>query len=294
MAMNPMKRKTRNAFLLGFIAALIVGGAVIAFLILQIRNKNSEISNKDNELKEATKTVEVCVADGKTSAGQGIKVKKKLIHPKDAPANALKLSDLDKYQNEDGDYEMTASINLTDGTVLTEDMIEKRISTVSYRLVEYSMISLPSKLSDGDYIDIRLAFSDGGNYVVLSKVEVIECNSTTVWLELNEEQMLTLDEAAIESYIIDGTRLYATQYLDSDQTELNVTYVPNELVKSLISLNAETSNSSDFQEVRDEVIDRILSNYSEDERTDKVSEGFETQKSSTQANRSELLGDMGY
>lgn len=294
MAMNPMKRKTRNAFLLGFIAALIVGGAVIAFLIMQIRNKNNQLSNKDSELQEAQKTVEVCVVDGKVSAGQGINVKTKKIHPKDMPTGAMSLGDLDKYQNDDGEYEMTATINLTDGTVLTDSMIEKSTSTVSYRLVEYSMISLPSKLSDGDFIDIRLAFPDGGNYIVLSKVEVVECNTTTVWLELNESQMLTLDEAAIESYIIDGTRLYATQYLDSEQTELNVTYVPNDLVKSLISLNADANDNSDFQEVRDNVIDQILSGYSDEERTDKVSEGFETQRSATQANRSELLGDMGY
>ena len=294
MAMNPMKRKTRNAFLLGFIAALIVGGAVIAFLIMQIKNKNNDISKKNSELEVATKTVEVCVVDGKVSKGQGINVKKKLIHPNDMPTGALKFSDLDKYQNKDGDYEMTANINLTDGTILTDGMIEKSASTVSYRLVEYSMISLPSKLSDGDYIDIRLAFQDGGNYIVLSKVEVVECNTTTVWLELSEEQMLTLDEAAIESYIIDGTRLYATQYSDESQSELNVTYVPNDLVKSLISLNAEITDEGRFQDVRDNVIDQILSGYTDEEKTDKVSEGFETQNSSTQANRSELLGDMGY
>jgi len=43
MASNPMQRKSRNAFLLGIIVTLIITGAVIALLFLQLKQKNDEI-----------------------------------------------------------------------------------------------------------------------------------------------------------------------------------------------------------------------------------------------------------
>ena len=38
MATNPMQRKARNSFLLGIVVTLLITGAVIAFLILQLKN----------------------------------------------------------------------------------------------------------------------------------------------------------------------------------------------------------------------------------------------------------------
>ena len=38
MATNPMQRKARNSFLLGMSLTLVIAGAVIALLILQLKN----------------------------------------------------------------------------------------------------------------------------------------------------------------------------------------------------------------------------------------------------------------
>ena len=40
MASNPMQRKSRNSFLLGIIVTLLITGVVIAFLLLQLKQKN--------------------------------------------------------------------------------------------------------------------------------------------------------------------------------------------------------------------------------------------------------------
>ena len=39
MASNPMQRKARNSFLLGMLVMLLIAGAVIAFLIMQLMDK---------------------------------------------------------------------------------------------------------------------------------------------------------------------------------------------------------------------------------------------------------------
>ena len=43
MAMNPMQRKANNSFLLGILITLVITGAIIAFLIFQVLNLNTEI-----------------------------------------------------------------------------------------------------------------------------------------------------------------------------------------------------------------------------------------------------------
>lgn len=297
MAMNPMQRKTRNAFLLGFIAALIVGGIGIALLFMQLKNKNAEIDKIRAEMNVAMSNVYVISKDVRED--EPVEVQMKSIPTEYVPSKAV--TSVNNYMDDDGELVMKSKVALTKGTIITEDMVENNDETKSYRMVEYSMISLPSLLQEGDLIDIRLAFPDGGNYVVLSKIEVESCTATTIWLKITENEMLRLDEAALESYIIDGTKLYATQYVDAAQHDLYTTYVPSELVANIIKVNSTAEeikqledDINQFADVRDNIIEAYLKKYQEEEKVEKVTEGFQSQKSLIQANRAELLGEMGY
>ena len=294
MAMNPMQRKTRNAFLLGFIAALIVGGVVIALLFMQIRNKNAEI----NRMREAANVAmaDVYILSKDIRANEAIEVQSKRIPLEYVPDKAIK--SLDGYMDEEDELIMKSKVDLTKGTILTEDMVENDADTTSYRMVEYTMIALPSKLATGDYADIRLSFQDGENFVVLSKVEIQDCTASTIWLKVSESEMLKLDAAILESYIIGGTRLYATQYIDSAQHDLNETYVPSQNVLAMIERNASKQEWEKINSENDggnrSFIESALRNYTGDEKLDSVNEGIQSQKSLIQANRAELLGEMGY
>lgn len=298
MAMNPMQRKTRNAFLLGFIAALIVGGIVIAILFMQLKNKNTEIDNMRKAAQVAMKNVYVLNKD--VEEKEAIEAISKSIPIEYVPDDAI--TSLSNYMDDDGNLSMMAKTKLSKGTILTSDVVEKDSETASYRMVEYTMISLPSLLTDGDYIDIRIAYPDSLNFVVLSKVEVQSCSTSTIWLKLSESQMLMLNEAIIESYIIEGTKLYATQYVDGAQAELNTTYVPNTNVIALIQKNATEAEQEAIDELQKDgtvisardYIDSILGSYDHEEQVTSVEEGYQAETSTIQAIRAELLGDMGY
>ena len=66
MATNPMQRKARNSFLLGVLVALVIGGAVIALLILQLKNY------KEKEAQEQANSVKVWVLSQDVISGQVI------------------------------------------------------------------------------------------------------------------------------------------------------------------------------------------------------------------------------
>lgn len=303
MAMNPMQRKVRNSFLFGFIVALLIGAVIIGLLIM----KNKQAQEEIVKIQEANKLAmtEVYVTEKDVKAGEPISATTVSLPAQSVPENALKAEDLENYLNDDGEYEMLAKFDMKEKTALTPEMIDKSKTAATYRMVEYNMISLPSMLEEGNYIDIRLACL-GLDTVVLSKVEVESANSSTIWLKLSESQLLTLNYAIVESYVMDGTKLYATVYTDATQPALNCTYIPAANVISLVQANVnedgkeletfyERQNDMAYS-FREEIIGKLKGaddNISE-EVVEKITEGYQTEKSSIQAARDALLGDIGY
>lgn len=309
MAMNPMQRKIRNSFLFGFLVAVIIAAVVVALLYMRVKGLKEEIVKiqKENEvaLVQVYAVTQDVQKDEILTASEDADQKFALISvpAQQVPDNAITQANIDElYKDENSDeYQMTAKLDLSKNTVLTTDMIEKSSESGTFRMGEYTMITLPSKLNAGDYIDIRIAYPTSADFVVLSKVKVQDANTNTIWLKLTESQMLLLNEAIIESYIVDGTKLYASQYVDAAQVELNATYVPNSTVASLIQANSFTDYdksliddaNKDVMDIR-KYIESVLSKYTEDEKTDKVKEGFTTEKTTVQAAREALMGDLGY
>lgn len=309
MAMNPMQRKIRNSFLFGFLVAVIIAAVVVALLYMRVKGLKEEIVKiqKENEvaLVQVYAVTQDIQKDEILTASEDADQKFALISvpAQQVPDNAITQANIDElYKDENSDeYQMTAKLDLSKNTVLTTDMIEKSSESGTFRMGEYTMITLPSKLNAGDYIDIRIAYPTSADFVVLSKVKVQDANTNTIWLKLTESQMLLLNEAIIESYIVDGTKLYASQYVDAAQVELNATYVPNSTVASLIQANSFTDYdkaliddaNKDVMDIR-KYIESVLSKYTEDEKTDKVKEGFTTEKTTVQAAREALMGDLGY
>lgn len=64
MATNPMQRKARNSFLLGMLLMLVIAGAVIALLIVQLKNY------RDKELAEKAASVNIAVLNQDVKSGQ--------------------------------------------------------------------------------------------------------------------------------------------------------------------------------------------------------------------------------
>ena len=59
MAVNPMQRRARNSFLIGFLVALIIMALVVVFLLTRIKALNEEKEALINERSEAI----VCTTD---------------------------------------------------------------------------------------------------------------------------------------------------------------------------------------------------------------------------------------
>ncbi|WIV17822.1 SAF domain-containing protein [Paenibacillus polygoni] len=131
-----------------------------------------------------------------------------------------------------------AKIELKTGTVITEAMVYQDEPTpADLRNREISVIKLPSVLSAGEMVDVRIQFPTGQDYIVLSKKKVDKLNGSTMWFTLTEEEILTLSSAMVDAYLHKAS-LYSLSYVEPEFQERAIpTYPANEKVLQLIEVN---------------------------------------------------------
>lgn len=269
MAMNPMQRRARNSFLVGFLVALIIMAVVVFVLLFQIKT-----------IKEAKEKIEalqkqVLVASSDLKSGQSVSMDNftnATVQTTVNPADVISATDFEFTDNngdvvtkidEDGNElkkSMVMKIDVPSGTIVTKNMIAETDDQTSdtERIQEFNMIVLPSQLVNGDYIDIRLSMPNGQDFIVLSKKKVLGTNSTSVWIKLNEQELLVLNNSIVEAYTITGSKLYAIQYVEPGlQSEPVPTYNVSGAVLALINANPN---------ITEEARQNLWANYSSDIR----------------------------
>ncbi|THF74381.1 SAF domain-containing protein [Cohnella fermenti] len=109
---------------------------------------------------------------------------------------------------------LTASM-LADGQPLASDVREQ----------EFNVIQLPTNLKKGQYVDVRIGFPTGEDFIVLSKKRVRDLSGTIVWYDMNESEILLVSSAIIDAYL-QGARLYALPYIEPGMQQAAVANYP--------------------------------------------------------------------
>ena len=290
MAQNPMQVKVRNARLIGLLIGLIIGGLICGILLFQLNKLK-----KEQEAEQAN-YVMAMVLNKDVNSGTEITTAD-LISTK-VPRTAIPATYLSAISEN-----KVAKIDLKAGTIITEEMIENSDETTTNdtKLQEYTMIVLPTYLEIDDYIDIRLSLPNGQDLIVLSKKRVYDVNADTLWLKMQESEILTLNSAIIESYVVGGSKLYASPYTDPGMQEATTTtYVPASEVVSLINNNKnitdETRNelTSVYNQVisiRNNELADLLSLYSQS-ATSSIQSGVEADKSKIKDSRTKYFNSL--
>ncbi len=149
-----------------------------------------------------------------------------------------------------------AKVDMNANTILTEGMIARsdEIVTADIREQQYNMLVLPQNLEIDNYIDIRLMFPNGQDYIVVSKKRIKNTDAQTIWIDMNEAEILLMSNAIVESYVNSGSKLYATIYVEpGNQTQATLTYVPSYEVTTLIQ-----SDANIVKKAKDELVNRYL------------------------------------
>ena len=315
MAINPMQKRARNSFIQGALISLILMLVVVLFLVKEMR----AINDAKEALEKANSEVYVAAEDLKS--GAEIKFEEDFIMEtvrtnidttqvieatdwefKDEEGNIVS-----KYKEDDGTPiypTVRMKIDVPAGTIVTKNMIytDETLTQDSERIQEYNMIVLPSSLKNGEHIDIRLTMPTGQDYIVLSKKEVLGTTDTGLWIKVTEDEILTMNNAIVESYILPGTKLYAIQYTEAGmQKEATPTYQVGLEVKNLMDRDPNITNEAREAlaaryngELRTYYFDIPLSTYvqQQEDRDSSVQSGFQEEIQKIQEDRATFVESL--
>ena len=289
MAMNPMKRRARNSFLIGFLCALIIMALIVMLLLYKMQDLKQNYEKLESQQKE------VFVASDYIQSGTEVTIasfKKEKVQTSISDNEMVRAIDFQQ-ENEDG--------SVIDKTIQVLEEVENQ-TTNDQRLQEYNMIVLPTKLAADDYIDVRIQFPTGEDYVVVSKKKVVEADEKTIWMKMNEDEILMLGNAIVEAYITEGSYLYVNRYTEPGmQTAATPTYLPNNDVIRLMEQDPNitteaknalfTRNNSTRGVIRDNGISAIVN--SQENGSDNLVKGVTEEITKSKEERQKYLEDLG-
>lgn len=130
-----------------------------------------------------------------------------------------------------------SKIAITPGTPITQDMVMTEDLLDSSREVDITGNRWPIGLKVGDFVDLRITYPRGEDYIVLSHKRVLDIVDQTLKVHMTEEEQNLYQSALVDFYLSRdyGTDLYLTKYIEPGiQEPAKVFYsVPANIAASL-------------------------------------------------------------
>lgn len=183
---------------------------------------------------------------------------------------------------------LIAKVTMKKNTLITTELLSKGDNQVQddVRKQEYNMIVLPMDLATGDYIDVRVQFPNGQDFIVVSKkeVEIPNVNGTdsndTIWISLTEDEILHMSCAIVDVAQVKGAKIYATKYTEAGmQKAATPTFPVNESTSALIR-----SDSNILERAKIEVANRYNNQNSANLRNNYIQSSINSQGEQAQSN----------
>lgn len=131
-----------------------------------------------------------------------------------------------------------ALVDIPLGVPIMTTMVAEKLPE-SFTEKECTFIHLSANLLEGDYVDVRVVFPNGEDYIVASKKAVKKpiITSNLVYLWLTEEEINSLDASVVDANL-HNAKIYTVKYVRPEVQAANiVTYQPNSSVIRLMASN---------------------------------------------------------
>lgn len=163
-----------------------------------------------------------------------------------------------------GDMGKILIIDIEPKVPIIRAMISDEIIQKDLREEELNMLLLPSNLIKNQYVDVRIGFPNGEDYIVLSKkkIQQVQLPNNTVWLWVDEKEILMLSSAIVDAYLNKGSKLYTVTYVaPTTQEKAILNYPVNKDVLEVIKNNPnilEEAKKSLSDKARNLLDERLL------------------------------------
>lgn len=193
----------------------------------QTEQLTSQIATLNSTLESIGEIVDCYTVKSATYAGQ--EITKEMIIKQSIPESLKN----DTFANEEDIVGLFSKVVITPGTPITKDMVMKERLLDSTREVDITGNRWPIGLKVGDYVDLRLTYPRGEDFIVLSHKRVYNLVDQTIKVYMTEEEQALYQAALVDFYLAKnyGADLYLTKYVEPGvQKEASVFYsVPSRI-----------------------------------------------------------------
>ena len=107
-------------------------------------------------------------------------------------------------------------------------MVTDEVFANDTREIEVGVANLMLDQAENDYVDIRVLFPDGSDYIVVPKVKVktLSVENNLFYTNMEEDEIITLASATIDAYMVTGTKIYLTRYVAQTMQEEAIANYP--------------------------------------------------------------------
>ncbi len=229
-----MKKRKNKTWVIVLLVILLLGMAGGAYYLISDANAKAEAATllaeeKENYIKENTRLLYVTIDE---------------IHKGDILVDGVNVEleecltalPTEMYLTEE-QLGNVAVVDIEAYTPVFTNMVTPEKITKDMREVEVGIAQLPLNIDSNSYVDLRIRFATGHDYIVASKLRVrdFDLENSIFYTDLNESQILTVASATVDAYTNTGTKIYLTTYEEANlQEEAVANYPVKEEVYNLI------------------------------------------------------------
>lgn len=137
-------------------------------------------------------------------------------------------------------------LDLAAGTILTKEMFTQYDLTDDLRYMDVVFDEIPIGLEAGDFIDVRISFPLGQDYIALPYKQVAEINGSTVKLIVGQKDFYVYESMKTDIATFKSTKIYGAQYVEGGIQKAAKAYYPVNLEVLLTMVKDPNINTGDY------------------------------------------------
>ena len=153
-------------------------------------------------------------------------------------------------------------LNIPAGTPLLDTMVFDFEVTQDMRYLDVVCDEIPIGLEIDDYVDVRISFTFGQDFITMSHKRVAAIYGNTVKLIVDQKDVYTYESMKVDKSVYGGSKIYAIEYLEGGSQEQADNYYPmrTEVLATLVQDPNIKSDLSSFTLVNRSFLEKQLSN----------------------------------
>lgn len=131
-------------------------------------------------------------------------------------------------------------VDMSEGTILFSDFVMENKIDNSSRYYELTLDEFPTDINIGDYVDIRIQFTYGQDFISLPhrRIEGMNLETGVFKFVFSESDIYTYNSMLLDKAMYPGVTLYMLRYIDNTaQTAAEAYYPINDNISEMLEIN---------------------------------------------------------